>query len=152
MPSNDLRWAADPLSVQPSANPRKAAGSDIRTVVSQGMAITGTLESDHDVQVDGSVRGDIHCAQLIISRDATINGDIDADEVVIRGQVKGTIKAGNVILQDTAHVESEIFYASLTIDQGASFIGQSHFTREVRDAEPNALLLPKPELLVSRRG
>jgi cytoskeletal protein CcmA (bactofilin family) len=83
------------------------------------------LQSERDVQVDGELNGDIRCSQLIVSRDATINGNIVADEVVVRGKVKGIIRADQVMLQDTAQVESEIFHKSLVIEQGAIFDGQS---------------------------
>ena len=87
--------------------------------------------------------GDIRCAQLIVGRDATINGSIVADEVVVRGKVKGVIRAAQVMLQDTAQVESEIFHKSLVIEQGASFDGESRRIDE--PAKAPADLKPESE-------
>ena len=97
-------------------------------MIDAALVITGNLESERDVQLDGELNGDIRCQQLIISKDAAINGNIVADEVVVRGKVKGTIRAGQVMLQDTARVESEIFHESLLIEEGAWFDGESHRT------------------------
>jgi cytoskeletal protein CcmA (bactofilin family) len=89
--------------------------------------MTGNLESEGDIQVDGKVQGHIRCSQLIVGKDATIDGDIVAAEVVVRGKVKGVIRANRVKLQETACVESEIFFEkSLGIEDGASFEGQIH--------------------------
>ena len=118
---------------QPSASPahamlRMSGGAPSRSVIDAGLVINGNLQSERDVQVDGELNGDIRCSQLIVSRDATINGNIVADEVVVRGKVKGIIRADQVMLQDTAQVESEIFHKSLVIEQGATFDGQAFRT------------------------
>jgi cytoskeletal protein CcmA (bactofilin family) len=77
------------------------------------------------VRVEGQISGDIRCANLVVGRDATVNGDIVAEEAVVRGKVKGTIRAHRVLLQDTACVESAIYHKVLSVDEGASFDGQS---------------------------
>ena len=130
---------------QPSADPthaklRMSGGAPSRSVIDACLVITGNLQSERDVQVDGELNGDIRCSQLIVSRDATINGNIVAHEVVVRGKVKGIIRADQVMLQDTAQVESEIFHKSLVIEQGAIFDGQScridEFTRAATNLDP----------------
>ena len=94
------------LSQPPST--LQMAGGKARCVIDASLVITGNLQSERDIQLDGELRGDIRCSQLIVSRDAAIDGNIVADEVVVRGRVKGIIRAGQVMLQDTARVESEI--------------------------------------------
>ena len=75
------------------------------------------------MQVDGRINGNIRCAHLTVGREATILGDIIAEEVVVRGKVTGIIRGNRVILQDGAQVESEIFQSKLTIEEGANFKG-----------------------------
>jgi cytoskeletal protein CcmA (bactofilin family) len=113
--------AADQV-VAPS---RVQIGSPTQSVIDAWLTITGNLESQGDVRVEGQIAGDIRCANLVIGRDATVNGDIIADEAVVRGKVKGTIRANRVILQDTACVESAIYHRLLSIEEGAIFDGQS---------------------------
>ena len=52
-------------------------------------------------------------------------GDVVAQEVTVRGHVKGTIRAVRVRLEDGATVEGDIFHRSLSIDEGAMFEGSS---------------------------
>ena len=104
---------------------RQRNGTPARSVIDAWLTMKGNLESEGDIQVDGKVQGHIRCTQLIVNKDATIDGDVLAAEVVIRGRVKGVIRANRVKLQETARVESEIFFEkSLGIEDGASFEGQ----------------------------
>src|SRR4051794_34072618 len=79
-----------PLAAAP-ANPapvksRKPAGST-HSVIDAGLIITGNLQSEGEVLVEGHIHGDIRCAHLIVAQDATIKGNIVAEEVVVRGKV-----------------------------------------------------------------
>jgi len=135
------RPAAAAAPVEPMTVPgRKPAGGPTRSVIDAWLTISGNLESEGEVQVDGTIRGDIHCAHLTVGRDATVEGNITADEVVVRGNVKGTIRANRVILQDSANVRSEVFHKKLAIEEGACFEGNSRrcddpMTAQIPDAE-----------------
>jgi cytoskeletal protein CcmA (bactofilin family) len=125
---------------------RQRNGTPARSVIDAWLTMKGNLESEGDIQVDGKVQGHIRCTQLIVGKDASIDGDILAAEVVIRGKVKGVIRANRVKLQETARVESEIFFEkSLGIEDGASFEGQIR-----RATEP--VVLPGSKERPSRTG
>lgn len=128
------------------ANFHKPTPVPSQSRIDASLTIVGDLRTDGDVQVDGQVCGDIRCAQLIVGPDATITGDVRAEEAVVRGRVKGTIRATRIILQDSARVESDIFYGRLTVDEGASFDGHSHRCEDpLHDAEQAAA---QPEAMV----
>jgi cytoskeletal protein CcmA (bactofilin family) len=114
---------AAPNPAAPSS--RASIGSPTQSVIDAWLTITGNLESQGDVRVEGQIAGDVRCANLVIGRDAIVSGDIVAEEAIVRGRVRGTIRANRVILQDTACVESAIFHKVLSVDEGASFEGQS---------------------------
>jgi cytoskeletal protein CcmA (bactofilin family) len=116
--------------------PRRQAATPTRALIDACLNIDGNLETEGEVQVDGRINGNIRCAHLTVGRDATIVGDITAEEVVVRGRVTGIIRGNRVILQDGAQVESEIFQNKLTIEEGANFKGM------IRDqGEPNVAAL-----------
>jgi cytoskeletal protein CcmA (bactofilin family) len=141
---------ATPLQLnRPVEELRQRAGTAARSVIDAWLTMTGDLESEGDIQVDGQVRGHIRCAQLIVGKDATITGDIIAEEVVVRGKVKGVIRANRVRLQETACVESEIYHQTLSIEDGASYEGQIHRSQEPTKAEDNVECDPEPATAVS---
>src|ERR1700674_509100 len=123
--------SADPVS----APARKPNGAPTRSVIDAWLNITGNLQSEGEVQVDGQVHGDIRCAHLTVGKDACIVGNITAEEVVVRGKVTGVIRANRVILQDSARVDSQIFHKKLAIEEGAIFEGQSRVREEPMKAD-----------------
>ena len=124
-------YSVDPMPVAP----RKVNGAPTRSVIDAWLTISGNLQSEGEVQVDGQINGDIRCAHLIVGKDATIVGNIVAEEVVVRGKVTGTIRANRVILQDSARVDSEIFHKKLAIEEGAVFEGLSRLRDEPMNAD-----------------
>ncbi len=101
-----------------------------RSVIDPWLLITGNLEGEGELQVDGKVHGDIRCAHLIVGKEATISGNIIANEVVVRGTVNGIIRANRVILQSSARVESEIYHKTLAIEEGACFEGTARLRQD----------------------
>jgi cytoskeletal protein CcmA (bactofilin family) len=138
---HDFSTAKRSSPVAPSAMesaapaPRKTNAAPTRSVIDAWLVISGNLQSEGEVQVDGQIQGDIRCAHLTVGRDALVNGNITAEEVVVRGKVMGVIRANRVILQDSAHVESEIFHKKLSIEEGASFEGMSRRVEDPLGAE-----------------
>ena len=97
------------MTNQPSAhpaNPRNTHSSNYRvdpsahSVVDKFLTMKGDLESEGDIHVKGKVFGNIRCKLLIIEVDALVEGGVDAEEVIVRGNTKGTIQADRVKLED----------------------------------------------------
>ena len=139
-PATDSRMPVGlPQLDQAPATARAQGGSATQSVIDAWLTINGKLESEGDVRVEGQINGDIRCAHLVIGRDATVSGDIIAEEAVVRGKVKGSIRANRVILQGSACVESDIYHKTLCVDEGACFNGQScHRQHPFQDGEARA--------------
>ncbi len=95
------------------------------SVIGADLTIMGNAESKGEVQIDGVIQGDIHCASLFVGESAQITGGIVAEDVVVRGRVMGSIRGMRVTLQSSSHVEGDIYHQSLAIEQGAFFEGKS---------------------------
>ena len=111
------------------------------SIISANLRITGNLESEGDIQIDGIVEGDIRSSSLTVSDSATVRGAIEADMVAIAGSVTGQIKAKTVTLQRTARVIADIVQESLSIEPGAYFEGN---TRRIAQEAPRKLEQPQP--------
>jgi cytoskeletal protein CcmA (bactofilin family) len=102
---------------------RNIGGARPQSAIDATLAIVGDLRTEGDLRVDGHICGNVQCAQLIVGPSAAITGVVTAEEAIIRGRITGTIRANVVIIQGTAHVESDIVYGVLAIDEGARFEG-----------------------------
>lgn len=111
------------------------------SIIGEDLTVTGNVLSKGEVQVDGQIQGDVHCSSLIVGEKAQITGGIVAEDVVVRGQVMGSIRGVRVTLQSSSHVEGDIFHQSLAIEQGAFFEGKS------RRSEDPIASAPKIDML-----
>lgn len=93
------------------------------SILSANLKIVGNLDTDGEMQIDGTVNGDVSCAALTIGEGATVVGEILAETIVVHGRIEGRIKAKRVQLSKTARVTGDIWHDSLSIDAGAYLDG-----------------------------
>jgi len=124
----------------------------VPSIISASLRIVGDLVSEGDVQVDGLIEGDVNARSLTVSEGAAVKGQINAQKVLIRGEVHGEVTAEVVELGRSARVTGDIVHADLTIESGAFLEGhcrhmdrpalppQARITEDenVTDAEPQA--------------
>lgn len=119
-PSSDLAVLSEP-SVAPT--PRK--GPKVASLIADDIAIEGNLRGDGEIQVDGTIRGDVSIARLSVGENGQIEGSVHAESADIRGRVIGSITAKQVRLFASAHVDGDITHEQLTMEAGAFFQGRS---------------------------
>ncbi len=93
------------------------------SVLSPDLHITGNVKTTGDIQVEGTVEGDIRAHLLTIGENATIKGEVIADDVVITGRIVGRVRGLKVRLTATARVEGDIIHKTIAIESGAHFEG-----------------------------
>jgi cytoskeletal protein CcmA (bactofilin family) len=103
----------------PSAPKGKASAS----VLSSDLTVVGNLRTTGDIQVEGTVEGDIRAHLLTVGESATIRGEIVADDIVVNGRVIGRVRGLKVRLTSTARVEGDIIHKTIAIESGAHFEG-----------------------------
>jgi cytoskeletal protein CcmA (bactofilin family) len=133
--SSSHRHVASPRPLDQTPTPAKLAGVQTRSVIDQRLLITGDLEGDCELLVEGRVKGNIRCTHVLVGKDGRIIGNVTANEVVVRGEVNGTIHADSVILQHNARVDGEVSHKMLTIEAGAYFEGRAHRSNNPMNAE-----------------
>src|SRR3546814_1384009 len=81
----NFRRRARMLSQKKQSKPEAAVAAKpaAPSIISSDLSINGNLNSVGDIQVDGTVEGDIVSTKLTVSRSATVRGAIEADLVVI---------------------------------------------------------------------
>ncbi len=110
----------------PSQNEFKASAPKAKppaSVLSSDLHVTGNMKTTGDIQVEGTVEGDIRAHLLTIGETATIKGEVIADDVVINGRIVGRVRGLKVRLTSTARVEGDIIHKTIAIESGAHFEG-----------------------------
>ena len=105
-----------------------SAGSSLKgkpgaSVLSSDLTITGNIRTTGDIQVEGTIEGDIRAHLLTVGESATIRGEIVADDIVVNGRVIGRVRGLKVRLTSTARVEGDIIHKTIAIESGAHFEG-----------------------------
>ncbi|SFT75536.1 bactofilin family protein [Sedimentitalea nanhaiensis] len=125
--TDDTRPAA-PSSAPASASPNEFKPSAAKpkppaSTLSADLHITGNIKTSGDIQVEGTIDGDIRAHLLTIGETATIKGEVVADDVVINGRIVGRVRGLKVRLTSTARVEGDIIHKTIAIESGAHFEG-----------------------------
>jgi cytoskeletal protein CcmA (bactofilin family) len=94
------------------------------TVIANDISILGNVISEGTVDMDGRVDGTIKAPQITIRPGGVVKGDLTGDVIHVYGEVKGIIKAKNVVLFSSCRVEGVIMHESLTIEDGAFVDGK----------------------------
>jgi cytoskeletal protein CcmA (bactofilin family) len=106
--------------VETSSAPKpKAAPS----VLSSDLIIKGNLSTTGDIQIEGTIEGDIKAHLLTVGESATVKGEVIADDVVVNGRVVGCVRGLKVRLTATARVEGDVIHKTIAIESGAHFEG-----------------------------
>ncbi|TCM83398.1 bactofilin family protein [Rhodovulum steppense] len=105
-----------PIPAAPKAKPPAS-------MLSSDLVVTGNLKTSGDIQVEGTIDGDIQAHLLTVGESATVRGEVVADDVVINGRVIGRVRGLKVRLTSTARVEGDIIHKTIAIESGAHFEG-----------------------------
>lgn len=111
-PKPAMDYSASTPKVKPAAS-----------ILSSDLTVVGNLKTTGDIQVEGTVEGDIRAHLLTVGESATIRGEIVADDIVVNGRVIGRVRGLKVRLTSTARVEGDIIHKTIAIESGAHFEG-----------------------------
>ena len=92
--------------------------------LARSLIVRGRLDTDGELQVDGSVHGEINADRVVIGLDGDIEGDIVARDVHIGGRLIGRVFALNVTLDSSADITGRIFHNTVTVAKGARIEGR----------------------------
>ena len=111
----------------------------LNTILGKASSITGNFDIQGSVRIDGVVKGDVRCTDLLtIGAAGSIKGNVRVKNIILAGTISGNIVASEKVeLQNKSIVEGDIIAKSLVIEAGAIFHGQCN----MKDGSP-----PKAEI------
>jgi cytoskeletal protein CcmA (bactofilin family) len=124
-----------PAPAAPDAAQMSVIGADI--------LITGNIEAEVDLHIEGRVQGDVRCATLILGESSSVVGSIFAERVRVSGQVDGSIETTDLAVEGSARVKGEVTYSRLRIGNGGVIEGT--MTHKPIDDSAHLKLVDDPE-------
>ena len=94
--------------------------ADNQSIIGRGAIFKGKISNASTIEINGRVDADIKSDKVTLGKNATLEGSITSELVVISGNYQGKIKADSVWLTDTSIITGEINYKSLQMDRGAA--------------------------------
>jgi cytoskeletal protein CcmA (bactofilin family) len=155
--TNISSQTAAPSSAPQAATPLTHAApapKNALSVVCKGITIRGEVSGDEDLQIDGELSGTVKLegARVSIGPEGRVAGNIQAREIIVRGTLKGNLRASERILMGgTGRWEGDGVSPRLAIEEGATVRGNLEVaeTAEKKPAPAAASKVEKPAPVVS---
>lgn len=111
------------------------------TYISERMSLTGDLDADVDIAIDGTMRGNIKSTKhVMLGATAHFEGNIESESALICGHVKGRIVTSRLLtIRVPATIVGDVVSASIRIESGVVIQGNILSV----PAEKQMLSLPK---------
>jgi cytoskeletal protein CcmA (bactofilin family) len=133
-------------SQQPQSTRTGTLMSSSKNILSNDVEIRGNLKFSHDLIIDGRIEGEVNSdGNLTVGENAVIKGEIKTKSVTVFGKVEG-----NITVQDRAELKSQaeligdIKAGTLSIEEGATFMGSSTVGRAATGAAGSSAPSGKP--------
>jgi cytoskeletal protein CcmA (bactofilin family) len=102
----------------------------IDTLIGKASRVHGDMEFAGGLHLDGSIAGNVRAdpvegSSLSVSETGSIEGNVEAESVMLNGTVKGDIVARDrVVLGATARVQGNVYYGVIEMTLGAQIMGK----------------------------
>ena len=106
------------------ASQQQNSGS-LYNALTSGSKIIGTVITDSDMRIDGTVEGDVKCAgKLVVGEQGLVKGTVECQNAEIMGRLDGKIDVKYTLaLRATSTIKGESNTATLMIEPNAIFNG-----------------------------
>ncbi len=121
--------------------------SAAKNVLASDVEIKGNLKFSGELTFDGKIDGEIQTDGVLnLGDSAVVNGNINAQTVVVRGKVNGNISAKEKIeIKTKAELFGDIRAAKLSVEEGVTFVGKTEVNPNKISPTPSARLPETPK-------
>lgn len=110
----------------------------ITTIIGCGSECNGDFNAEGSIRVDGTIQGNVTVSgTLVVGVAGYINGDINANVVIVGGEINGNVNAPEKTeLTSTARMIGDIVTNTIVIDEKAIFQGNCNMNQDVNGKRP----------------
>lgn len=113
------------------ASPKK---DSFDTIIAEQTQLEGEIITPGDIYIGGVISGQIKAKNIQLGPSAKIEANVEAENIVINGEVKGAIKAKEKLeITETGKMMGDIDIKILSIASGAVFDGQCNMAPEAKE-------------------
>jgi len=126
-----------------SSQPELPVESTKTTIISEGSFIKGDLKFSGSVHVDGEIEGTVICEKILtIGKTGKIIGTIQADKLIISGEVEGEVDCNVLEVLTGGKFRGEAHYNDIMIEHNGSVEGNLRTKKskepvKIKKKEPN---------------
>ena len=108
-----------------TARESSSNGSGINSLAA-ATKIVGDLTADHDIRIDGLLKGNLKCGgKVILGPKGKVIGEIECENAVIEGTVEGFILAKDTVqIKETGNIIADVKAKKIAITHGAKINGK----------------------------
>lgn len=109
-----------------ASNPSVRSGRAGPSIITTDVVIEGNLLTGGELQVDGTVNGNIRARAVVIDVQGVVHGEVAAEDVFVRGRIIGPIRGVKVTIVAGGHIEGDVVNENIAIENGAYVDGKIH--------------------------
>ena len=113
---------------EPEPEVKKEKNSSSSLMIGEGVTITGTIKADNEVNIQGTIDGDIDCNSVTINESGNVKGKVKTEIMTVEGKVEGEVHINSLLhIKSKGSVSGKIFYGEIEIDSGGKLSGEINF-------------------------
>ena len=102
-------------------------------LIGEGVTITGTIKADNEVNIHGTIDGDIDCNSVTINQSGNVKGKVQTETMTVEGKVEGEININSILhIKSQGSVSGKVFYGDIQIDEGGKLLGEINFKEQIQ--------------------
>jgi cytoskeletal protein CcmA (bactofilin family) len=102
------------------------AHDGVISIIGAGMRVVGSCDTEGTLRIEGELEGTVRAGKaVVVGKDGVVIGDIDTQDAIIGGKVKGTVVAESRLeLQATCVIDGEVHARRIKLDEGGRVNGE----------------------------
>lgn len=117
------------------------------SVIGPDMVITGNVQANSDLHVEGRIDGDLDCGNLVQGANSHVKGQVRAESARLAGTIEGSVAIRQLTVEAGARIIGDVEYENVSIETGAHIDGRMKHMATGSVATP-ALAAPRSMTVV----